>query len=211
MAVLGFIDRVIIPAVMVILIIGGIGGILLGCALVFRSAATLRFINRMNSWVSTREVLMPLDAPHNVDGTPGPGGRRPRLGIFLLVGGVIAVYLLIVRLDFARGPYIPGVDFARWFLSGLALEASKWTLVAGSGLAVLIGLLMLLAPARLVAFETRVNQWHSPRRFLAADEKMHLPLEPHVQAHPGAAGWTIAAASLLVTVAMAGLLIARLH
>jgi len=211
MGFLGFIDRVIIPAVMMIVIIGGTGGVLLGCALVFRSAATLRFIQRMNSWVSTRQALRPLEVARNVDPAPGPGGRRPRLGVFLLVGGAIAVYFLIVRLDFARSPYAPGVDLVRWFLSGLALEATKWILVAGSAFAALIGLLMLLAPARFAAFEARVNQWHSSRRFLIADEKMHLPLEPHVEAHPGAAGWTIAAASLLVTLAMAGLLIARLH
>ena len=187
MAFLGFIDRVIIPAVMVIVIIGGIGGVLLGCALVFRSAATLRFIQRMNSWVSTRQALKPLEVARNVDPAPGPGGRRPRLGAFLVVGGALAVYFLIV------------------------LEATKWILVAGSAFAALIGLLMLLAPQRLAAFEVRVNQWHSSRRLLAADEKMHLALEPHVEAHPGAAGWMIAVASLLVTLAMAGLLIARLH
>jgi hypothetical protein len=211
MAFLGFIDRVIIPAVMVIVIIGGIGGVLLGCALVFRSAATLRFIQRMNSWVSTRQALKPLDVAHNVEPAPGPGGRRPRLGVFLLVGGVLAVYFLLVRLDFSRSPYVPGVDLVRWFLTGVALEATKWILVAGSAFAALIGLLMLVAPERLAAFESRVNQWHSTRGLMIADEKMHLALEPHVEAHPGAAGWAIAVASLLVTLAMAGLLIARLH
>jgi hypothetical protein len=211
MVFVSFIERVIIPAVMVILIIGGISGTLLGCALVFRSAATLRFMQRMNSWVSTRQALKPLEMPHSVEPPPGPGGRRPRLGVFLLVGGAIAVYFLIVRLDFARSPYVPGVDLVRWFLSGLALEATKWILVAGSAFAALIGLLMLVSPGRLAAFEARLNQWHSSRSLLIADEKMHLPLEPHVEAHPSAAGWTIAAASLLVTLAMAGLLIARLH
>jgi hypothetical protein len=211
MAFLSFMDRIVIPAVMVILIIGGISGMLLGGALVLRSAATLRFIQRMNSWVSTRQALRPLEAQHNVDPAPGPGGRRPRLGVFLLVGGTLAVYFLLVRLDFSRSPYVPGVDLVRWFLAGLALEATKWILVAGSSFAVLIGLFMLLAPGRLAAFEARLNQWHSSRRLLIADEKMHLPLEPHVEAHPGAAGWTIALASLLVTLAMAGLLIARLH
>jgi hypothetical protein len=211
MGFLSFIDRVIIPAVMAIVIIGGIGGVLLGCALVFRSAAALRFIQRANSWVSTKQVLTPLEVPHNVESAPGPGGRRPRLGVFLLVGGAVAVYFLLVRLDFARSPYVPGVGLWRWFLTGLALEATKWILVAGSAFAVLIGLLILVAPARLAAFESRVNQWHSSPGLLAADEKMHLALEPHVEAHPGAAGWTIATASLLVTLAMVGLLIVRLH
>jgi hypothetical protein len=40
---------------------------------------------------------------------------------------------------------------------------------------------------------------------------MHTPLEPRVEAHPLAAGWIVAGASLLVTVAMSGLLFARIH
>src|SRR2546430_12690735 len=104
MAFLGFIDRVIIPAVMVIVIIGGIGGVLLGCALVFRSAATLRFIQRMNSWVSTRQALKPLEVARNVDPAPGPGGRRPRLGAFLVVGGALAGDFPVGRPDFPRRP-----------------------------------------------------------------------------------------------------------
>jgi len=106
---------------------------------------------------------------------------------------------------------VPGISVTRWFFSGLALEATKWILVAGSAFALIIGLLMLLAPQRLAAFEVRANHWYSSRQLMSADEKMHMVLEPHVEANPRAAGWTIAGASLLVTLAMGGLLLARLH
>src|SRR2546425_8480243 len=124
MGFLSFIDRVIIPAVMVIVIIGGTGGVLLGCALVFRSAATLRFIQRMNSWVSTRQALKPLEVARNVDPAPGPGGRRPRLGAFLGGGGALAGFFPIVRLHFARGPYVSRRRLARLVLSRLPLRAT---------------------------------------------------------------------------------------
>jgi hypothetical protein len=211
MALLNFIDRVVIPAVVIVLLVGGIGGVILGCALVFRSSATLRFMTRMNSWVSTRQALKPLEVSYHIEPAAGPGGRRPLLGSFLVVGGALAVYFLLARLDFVRGPYVPGISVIRWFLSGVALEAMKWTLVVGSAFASVIGLAMLLAPERLMSFEARVNHWYSSRRLMSADEKMHMPLEPHVEAYPRAAGWTIAAASLLVTFAMGGLLVARLH
>jgi hypothetical protein len=210
MTFLTFIDRVIIPAVVLILLAGGIGGVLLGGALVLRTEAALQFIRRMNTWVSTRKVFDPLEVRHNVDPAPGPGGRRPILGALVAVGGAFAVYFLLVRLDFARS-YVPGVNLTRWFLSGVALEATKWILVVGSAFAFVVGLLMLLSPARLAAFETLMNSWYSSQRLAAAGEEMHLPLEPRVEAHPRAAGWTIATASLCVTLAMAGLLIARLH
>lgn len=211
MALLAFIERVVIPAVTLILLAGGIAGVVLGCALAFRSAGTLQFIERMNAWISTRQALRPLEMPRSLEPAPGPGGRRPGLGTFLVIGGAVAVYFLLVRLDFSRSPYVPGINVMRWFLTGLALETTKWVLIAGSAFAVLVGLLMLAAPERLAAFEARANQWYSSRRLLVADEKMHTPLEPQVAAHPRAAGWIIAGASLLVTLAMGGLLISRFH
>jgi hypothetical protein len=96
-------------------------------------------------------------------------------------------------------------------LTGVALEATKWVLVAGSAFACTIGMLMLLVPERLAAFELRVNQWHTSPQLEAADEEMHTPLEPHVHAYPRAAGWMIAGASLLVTLSMGGILFTRLH
>ena len=211
MALLNFIDRVVIPTALIGLFAGGVGGVLLGCALVFRSGAALSFMTRMNSWVSTRQALKPLEVARHIESSAGPGGRRPVLGSFLVLGGVLAVYFLLARLDFARGPYMPGINAIRWFLTGLVLETMKWTLVAGSAFALIVGLLILVAPQRLASFEARGNQWYSSRQLMSADEKMHLPLEPHVQAYPRAAGWIIAAASLLVALAMGGLLLARLH
>jgi len=207
MAFFTIMDRLVIPAVIAILLVGGVSGLALGCALVVNNAATLRFINRMNRWVSTREAFAPLDAQVNVEPAEN---RRPVLGIFLVVGGALAVYFLLVRLDF-RQAYTPGVDMKRFLFSGIALETMKWVLVAGSAFAAIIGGLMVFAPQRLKAFEARMNRWHSSEPLVAASEKMHTPLEPRVEAYPRATGWIIAVASLLLTVAMSGLLIARLH
>jgi hypothetical protein len=203
-------DRLVIPAVIAMLLVGGVAGVALGCAMVINSTATLAFMRRMNRWVSTREALAPLDVPINVE-RASADGRRPLLGTFLVIGGAVAVCFLLVRLDFQSRTFSPGMDLKRWLFSGIALETMKWVLVAGSAFASIIGALMLLAPHRLVAFERRMNEWHSSEPVVAASEKMHTPLEPRVEAHPLATGWIIAGASLLVTVAMSGLLFARIH
>ncbi len=208
---LNFIDRVVIPTVVAVLLVGSLGGFALGCALVFRSNAALQFMARMNSWVSTRKALERLDVVVDVDPKPAPGGRRPLLGSFLAIGGLFAVYFILTRLDFTRGAYAPGIDMKRWFLTGVAMEGMKWILVTGSAFAFVVGALMLFSPQQLAAFEKRMNAWQSPQPLVEADEKMHTPLEPHVAANPRAAGWTIAVASLLVTLAMIGLLIYRHH
>lgn len=208
MTFLTFMERVVIPSVIAIMLAGGIAGFALGCALAINHSATLRFINRMNRWVSTREALAPLDVPINVEPS---AGSRPFLGGCLIVGGIAAVGFLLVRLDFRPGTYVPGVDMQRLLLSSIALETMKWVLVLGSAFAAIIGAMLLFAPARVQLLERYLNRWHSTEPVLAAAEKMHTPLEPRVEAHPRATGCIIAVASLALTVAMTGLLLARLH
>jgi hypothetical protein len=210
MTLFTFVERVVIPAVIAIALAGGIAGLALGCALVVNHAATLRFIARMNRWVSTREAFAPLEASISVEPALRADGRRPLLGTFLVVAGVLAVYFLIVRLDF-RAHYVAGADMKRLLGSSIALETAKWVLVAGSAFAVIIGAMMLAAPQRLVALERRLNSWHSSDGLSMASEKMHMPLEPRVEAYPRTSGGIIAIASLFVVLAMIGLLITKLH
>jgi hypothetical protein len=184
---------------------------LLGAALVFRSPAALRFISRMNRWVSTRRALKPFEIPHSVE-APAGTRHKPWLGVFLVIGGALAFYFLLTRLNFAQTQtaYVPGVDLRRWFLSGLALNAMKWFLVVGSLFALAVGALMLLSPQKLAAFEARMNHWYSTRRLIrAGGDSMRMPLEALVQAYPQTSGWLIAASSLVVALAMATLLAIR--
>ena len=105
---------------------------------------------------------------------------------------------------------MPGVDLERWLVSGVVLQTMKWLLVAGGAFAFAVGVAMLFAPQRLGAFEERMNRWYSSRRLVNAEERMHMPLEPRVEASPRAAGSVIAIASALVAVAMAVLLFGKL-
>src|SRR5262249_42457214 len=103
------------------------------------------------------------------------------------------------------------VNLRRWFITGLALQAVKWFLVVGTVLAVVVAVLILFFPGRMTALETRLNRWYSTRNILPpAGEAMRFPLDAPVQGSPRAAGWLIAAASLLVAAAMALLIAVRL-
>lgn len=204
----GFIERVIIPTLVIFLLVGGLSGVLLGAALVWRSDAALRFVGRMNRWVSTQQALRVLDTPRSLD---GPSARLRRwLGAFLVLGGAFSAAFLLARLNVDRGSFVPGVNLQRWFVSGVVLLSMRWLLVVGGAFAFAIGVLMLFFPQRLSAFEERMNRWYSSRRLANAEERMHTPLEPRVQASPRAAGSIIAIASLLVAAAMAVLLFGKL-
>jgi hypothetical protein len=210
----GFIERVVIPSLVLFVLLGGLAGVLLGAALVWRSAAALRFVARMNRWVSSREALRALEAPRSI-AAPSAGMRRA-LGAFLLFGGAFAVAFLFARLGaLSRGSYVPGVDLERWLVSGVTLATLKWVLIAGSAAAFAVGVLMLFFPARLAALEARMDHWYYARQPARGEDttitpRMFTPLEPRVQANPRAAGWIIAVASLLVAAAMLVLLFAKL-
>jgi len=203
---LALIERVVIPSLEVFFLLGGLAGTALGAALILRSDAALALMAASDRWISTRRALRPLELPRDIE--PGPALRKPWLGCFLVLGGGFAVYFLLVRLDFAaRAALIAGMDLKRWLMSAVPLQAMKWFLVVGSAFALVVGMLMLFAPEHLSALEARLNRWHSSRRLVAADEKMHTLLEPYVRAHPRAAGWMMVVASLVVTLAMTGQLL----
>src|SRR5258708_4878787 len=105
MALLNFIDRVVIPTALIALFAGGVGGVLLGCALVFRSGAALSFMTRMNSWVSTRQALKPLEVARHIESSAGPGGRPPALGSLLVLCGVPPVYFFLPPLLLPPRPH----------------------------------------------------------------------------------------------------------
>ena len=151
-----FVERIVVPTVMLCLLAGSLAGIVFGFALALRSGPTLQFIARMNRWVSTEEALRPLEVPRHVEPAPDSPYRR-LLGALFVIGGA----------------------------------------------------LMLFWPQRLTSLEERLNRWYSSRRLVAAEERMLTPLEPHVEAHPRAAGWIIAVASLAIALAMAWLLVTR--
>lgn len=200
-----FIERIVLPALVAIFIAGGLASFALGCALVFRQAAALRFMTRMNRWVSTRETFAPLDARIDIEPPARPDGRRPLLGTIFLVAGLGGIALVLWRVHLP-----PAAKSPAWLLTGIALEAAKWILVVGFAFAAFVGALMLAAPRRLAALEQRLNRWHSTETLAAAAEKVHTPLDPLVAAYPRASGSIIAIVSLLMVLAMVGLAV-KLH
>jgi hypothetical protein len=205
-----FIDRIVVPVLIAVFLAGGVASFVLGCALILRQEATLRFMNRMNRWVSTQEAFAGLDRRIDLEPAARPDGRRPLLGTIFLLAGVAGIALVLWRLQFLPGPAARQGSMQAWLLSTIGLESLKWVLVVGFAFAAIVGVLMLAAPAHLSALERRLNQWHSTDPIIAASERVHTPLEPLVSAYPRASGSIIAVASLLVVLGMISLL-ARLH
>jgi hypothetical protein len=201
MTFLRLLDQLIIPFLLIFLFVGSLGGVALGCALLLRPAAAIRFIRSMNRWVSMRQATRELEIPREA--------LRPSkwLGIFLIAGGAFACYFLVARLQIPRAAM--SVADPK-FVTALAVDSARWLLVAGCLVSVAMGILVLFFPGALQALEARLNQWVSTRHLLPPESgRMRTPLDLLVEAYPRAAGWTIAVSSLVVAAAVSLLIAAR--
>src|SRR5258706_6790950 len=171
---MGLIERVIVPALVIFLLLGGSASTLLGLALVFRAEKALAFMRSMNRWVSTRRALKQAEIPRSVDVSSRKG--RLWLALFLLLGGVFAIYFLLLRVELPQAALVLGVDLKRWLIIGVALQTMRWFLIVGSVLAVAIAALILFFPQSLAALEARMNKWYStPHVLPPAAETMRFP------------------------------------
>src|SRR5258705_14007617 len=94
---MGLIERVIVPALVIFLLLGGTASTLLGLALVFRTEKALAFMRSMNRWVSTRRALKQAEIPRAVGGPSRKG--RVWLALFPVGGRPFALYFLLLRVE----------------------------------------------------------------------------------------------------------------
>src|SRR3954462_1908590 len=122
-----FWSQVVLPSLAVFGLAGSVLGISVGLGLLVRSAATLRFFDTMNRWISTRRTLKPLEIPRYVG---SPTARKPRWnGLVLLIAGAY-VAVILWQLDGAKmAALASGGRYA--IPTEIFLKAIRWIMVAG--------------------------------------------------------------------------------
>lgn len=195
--------ELILPSLKVCALAFSLAGIALGIGLAARSEPTLRVLRALNRWVSSRRALKPLEIPRTV-----ASGNRYVVGALLAAVGLYAIAVLARPEVAPKLAAVLGFD-PRYSLPGIAIDAARWLLVAGSALVAAVGLLMLLAPRALAALEARTNRWISSRRIVAGADTMYLPLDHLAERFPRAAGVVIAAFSAAAAAASVVLLLPR--
>lgn len=199
-----FVVQLLVTAVVLFLFVGSVAGIAVGVGLIVRSAGTLRFFGVMNRWVSTRRALEVLEAPRDLEATIKR--HRRWVGAALITAGAVSMIGLVTRLDVARVVAVFGVDIRRYVVTSVIVETVGWFLILGSAAAVAIGIMLVFFPRALSALEARANRWISTRNLATGADAMHLPLDRLVEKFPRAAGWVIAAISLIAAIGSGSLL-----
>jgi hypothetical protein len=201
-----FWSQVVLPSLALFGVAGSVLGISVGLGLLFRSAATLRFFDTMNRWISTRRALKPLEIPRYVG---SPTARKPRWnGLVLLVAGAY-VAIILGQLDGAK--MVAALAYgARYAMpTEILLKTIRWIMVAGGLAAMAVGAMLLFFPSAYPAFEARANHWYSTRQAFTGGDSPHLTLDRWVAAYPRFAGAVIAFLSVIATLGFVALLLSR--
>jgi len=200
---LSLLQQLLFPTLLIFLFAGSIFAILIGAGMILRGEATFRLFGPMNRWVSTRKALRPVEIPRNLNIGSKWGQRL--LGITFFLGAAISTVALLRSYEVAavaamfKGSLPP-------VLLELTAQATKWLLLAGNTLAMVVGVMLMFLPDAFAKLAAGTNQWYSARKYDKDMDAMHLTFDNWVRASPRAAGWIIIVLAAFVVLTLGGMI-----
>lgn len=179
----------------------------LGCALslvvglwmLFKPSDILRLNRYLSRWFATDKLANMLDSPHKIERALYRNHRV--VGILVLGGSTYILYTLLVILNKKEFANLLGGIWNAYVAAWL-VEALVISLVAGSVLAMVVGVFMLIRPSLLKDFEARVNSWYATDKSLQAFDTMHTQPDELVAHHTRIVGVLIVAGSVYAIVSL---------
>jgi hypothetical protein len=192
---LKLLQKIIWQTFLWVALLGGVTGLLMGIALLFRSSLVFRISERMNVWISSRQAMRPLERPIDIERVVYRWHRI--IGVALLVGALFTLYVAALRF---QGPEL-GVVFGKF----VRIEIARWLgqslrifLIVANLAALLIAAIIILRPSALKPLEVWANRQYSARQATREWEIPRNLIDPIVQANPRLTGAILAVASLCV-------------
>jgi hypothetical protein len=181
-------------------LLGGALGLITGVMLIVNSAALFRIAERMNTWVSTRQAMRPLDEPITIE--RGVYRWHRVIGMLIVAGALYTLYVLVLRL---KGPEMIWMltSLFRTSVAGWFAESLRVFLVVVNFAAVLIGIVMVARPSALKRLEAWANRSYSARQATRPWEIPRGGPDRLVQAHPRLTGAVLAVAGAYILGAIA--------
>jgi hypothetical protein len=180
----------------VLFLVGGLLSLATGVSLIAGSGGTLRFLDFMNRWISTRRAFKPLEARR--DTRQWVQEHRRWLAAAFVAGAVFALVGLNTQFDAHAVSFVFGLDRHPSSFDAWLVESARWALIIGNLAAIVIGIMLGFFPGALAALEARGGRWYSDRALAKGADTMHLSLDVWVAAWPRVAGWVITVAALVL-------------
>lgn len=189
------VDQFLVLAVARLFLVFGIVGFAVGVGLILKPARMHQFFAITDRWFSMRRGTRWLAVPHDIE-EPILKYRRP-IGALFIVVAAVSTFVLLMSVDTRRVADALGGSAPHLYVAWL-VESARRALVAGSVLAIAVGIMLVFFPRALRSVELRANKWYSVRAHGQTSDTMHMGFEHWIESHPQRMGGVIAAASLLV-------------
>jgi hypothetical protein len=200
------VDEILVPVVFLFLLVSGIFAIGFGIGLVVFGDRVFGKFGPMNRWISVRENIKPMEAVHDIE--PFIHKYRRQFSALFIIGGAFTIFILAEKVDAAAvASLFSASKFS--FIGPWVAQSLATFLIAGSVLAIVIGIILGFAPRVLATLELRTNHWYSSRQIIKGADTMHLPLDRWFEISPRLAGGILAVAALVLTVSSAIVLMGR--
>ena len=190
--------QVFLHMLWVFFLIGSLFGLAVGLGLATRSPIMLRACKVMNRWISVRQLMKPIAQPYFVE--PVLMKRPVLLGSVITPCALTSAFLINELPADAFQPVYLGL------MNSLSAEAvshyTKWFLLIGNALCILIGVSLIFAPQILSRLERYTDFWFSLRQRTKVLAEMHHQPDEWVLAHPTISGITLIVLSLGLAVVM---------
>lgn len=189
------VNTIVVPALLTFLIVGGVAGVILGVGLCVRSDLVLRAGEKLNRWVSFRQVLKPAEVQR--DSWALVQRNRRVLAFAVVLGAAYTIYGL--RLIDPVAASVRLAERLHINTAGAAwlVDSSIWFLILGNLLAIVVSLLLGFAPEVLARLDARSSRWISTRNAFRTASEINCTFDHWVEHWPRATGATIALFSLV--------------
>jgi hypothetical protein len=194
-------NTIVVPALLTFLMVGGVAGVVLGLGLCVRSDLVMRAGERLNRWVSFRQVLKPAEIPR--DSWALVQRNRRVLAVLVVLGAAYTIYGLRLIDGPASATRVAerlgiGLSGASWLV-----ESAVAFLIVGNGFAILVSALLGFAPDLLAKLDARSSRWISTRNAFRTASEINCTFDHWVEHWPRATGATIAFFSVVEIVSVA--------
>ena len=185
-------------AAVIFFLVSGTAMLAFGLSLIMNSSAALRFIVRMNQWVSFRAATKSLEVPRDTRSIVLQ--YRYAFAVVFVAGGVFVLYGLLTQFNTRAAITLLGLHVINPRAADWLADSLRWALVIGNALAVVAGIMLAFFPERVAALEALGGKWISSRQATKGGNDMHMKMDGWVANHPRESG----AAIVLVALVMIG-------
>lgn len=198
---------IVLKAVLIFIFIGSLFSLIFGFGLFMGQGWAARLNVSMRRWVSTREMLRPLEVPRDIN--PHILRWHRGAGFFLILAGAYVLYTVALRFDPGAIALLYQKRFPDWLVEIVA-ETLRWFIAIGSAAGLVIGIVLVFRPDLVRGIEAWAARSYSERRATKSLDEMKFGPDQLILSAPRVSGALIIIASLYVALALGDLLITKL-